>query len=64
MVFNVFHYMFRHLHHNQVYEITGMTVISAIEIAVVINVPQTFYDLIQLMIAKRQEHVLYTIKPI
>jgi hypothetical protein len=39
MVFNVFYYMFRPLHHNQVYQITAMTVISAIEI-VVINVPQ------------------------
>lgn len=39
MVFNVFYYMFRSPP-NQIYPITGMTVISAIEIAVVINFPQ------------------------
>jgi len=40
MVFNIFYRLFRPLHHNQVYQITRMTVISAIEIAVLINVPQ------------------------
>ena len=32
--------MFRPLRHNQLYQVTGMTVILAIEIAAVINVPQ------------------------
>jgi hypothetical protein len=35
--------MFRPLRHNQAYQITGMTVISAIEIAVVINVPHKVF---------------------
>jgi len=43
MVFNVLYYIFRPLHNNQVYQITAMTVISAIEIAVVINVPQKLF---------------------
>jgi len=39
----MFFYMFRPLHQNKIYQITGMTVISAIEIAVVINFPHKLF---------------------
>ena len=43
MVFNVFYLMCRSLHQNQLYQIARMTVISAIEIVVLINFPQKLF---------------------